>query len=250
MNSNINLVSVIIPYFKKKKFIKKTINSVKNQTFKSLEIIIIYDDEDLTDLRYIKQIKKNDKRIKLIINKKNLGAGRSRNLGIRRSNGKYIAFIDADDLWKKNKIKSQLDYMRINKFEISHTSYEILKKKQLKKKILIAKTFNNYKELLSSCDIGLSTVLLKRKIITKYCKFPNLKTKEDFILWLLILKKKITIGGFNQNLTTWRKLDYSLSSSVIQKLKDGFSVYNKYMKFNYLKSLFYLLILSLNSLKK
>ena len=250
MNNDLNLVSVIIPYYKKKKFIKETINSIKNQTYKNLEIIIIYDDEDLTDLEYIKKLKKSDKRIKIIINKINLGAGRSRNLGIKKSSGRYIAFLDADDLWKKNKIKLQLNFMRVNKFDISHTTYEILKKKKSKKRIIMAKTFNNYKELLPSCDIGLSTVLLKKKIITKNCKFSNLKTKEDFVLWLLILKKKIIIGGFNKTLTTWRKLDGSLSSSVIQKLKDGFIVYNKYMKFNFLKSLFYLLILSINFLKK
>ena len=113
-----------------------------------------------------------------------------------------------------------------------------------------AKTFQDYKELLFSCDIGLSTVMLKKKLITNNCKFPNLKTKEDFALWLLILKKNITIGSLDKNLTNWRKLGDSLSSSVIQKLRDGFILYNNYMKFNYLKSLWFLLILSVNSLKK
>ncbi len=98
------LVSVIIPYYKKKDFIKKTINSIKNQTYKNLEIIIIYDDEDHSDLKLIKKLKNLDDRIKIIVNKKSLGAGRSRNIGINISKGKFIAFLDADDLWEKKKL--------------------------------------------------------------------------------------------------------------------------------------------------
>ena len=245
-----DLVSVIIPYFRKKKFIEKTINSIKTQTHKNLEIIIVYDDEDRSDLNLINKIKNSDKRIKLIINKKSLGAGRSRNVGIKKSKAKYIAFLDADDLWKKNKVKSQLEYMIKNNFKISHTTYEILKKNQKSKKIMKAKIFRDYKQLLFSCDIGLSTVMLKKSLITKNCQFPKLKTKEDFVLWLLILKKNIVIGALDKNLTIWRKLDDSLSSSILQKLKDGFSLYNRYMKFNFLKSFFYLVILSINFLRK
>ena len=244
------LVSIIIPYYKKKSFIKKTIKSIKSQTYKFLEIIIIYDDADQSELKILKEIKKNDKRIRLIINKKSLGAGVSRNIGISIAKGEYLAFIDADDLWKKNKIETQLQFMIDNKLKISHTSYEILKQKQTYKKIIKAKNFTNYKELLFSCDIGLSTVMMKKNLINDLCKFPNTKTKEDFVLWLLILKKKIKIGALDKNLTTWRDIPNSLSSSVIQKLKDGYYVYNYYMKFNIFKSLFYLLILSFNSLKK
>ena len=104
------------------------------------------------------------------------------------SKARYIAFLDADDFWKKNKIELQLKFMIQNNLEISHTSYEILKKNQKNKKIMKAKNFKNYRQLLFSCDIGLSTVMLK-KLITKNCRFPKLKTKEDFVLWLLILKK-------------------------------------------------------------
>jgi teichuronic acid biosynthesis glycosyltransferase TuaG len=242
-------VSVIVPYYKKKNFIKKTINSIKFQSYKNLEIIIIYDDEDRNDIKFIKQIQSSDNRIKLILNKKTLGAGLSRNIGIQKAKGKYIAFLDADDLWKKNKIQLQLKHMIKNNFEVCHTTYEILYKNE-KKKIMQAKIFKDYKDLLFSCDIGLSTVMLKKKLITNNCKFPDLKTKEDFVLWLLILKKNITIGSLDRNLTTWRKLDNSLSSSVFQKLRDGFKLYKDYMKYSYIRSLIYLFILSLNSLKK
>ena len=98
-----DLVSVIIPYFIKKNFIRETLNSVINQTYKNLEIIIVYDDEDKSDLAYIKELIKVDERIILYTNQVSLGAGKSRNLGIEKSNGTYVAFIDADDLWEKSK---------------------------------------------------------------------------------------------------------------------------------------------------
>ena len=210
----------------------------------------MFDDNEHTDLEFIKKIQKSDKRIKLIVNSKQLGAGFSRNIGIKHSRSNYVAFIDADDLWKKNKIKLQLEFMIKNRLLISHTSYEILKKNQKNKKILRAKSYTDYKQLLSSCDIGLSTVMLNKNIISKKCQFPKLKTKEDFVLWLLILKRNIKIGGLNINLTKWRKLRNSLSSSIYQRLKDGFTLYNEYMKFNILKSFLYLFILSVNSYKK
>ncbi len=244
------LVSVVVPYFKKKEFIEKSINSIKYQTHKKLEIIIIYDDKDHSDLKLINKIKNSDKRIKLIINKKTLGAGKSRNIGIQKAKARYIAFLDADDFWKKNKIEKQLKFMMKNDLKISHTSYEVLKGDQKSKKIMKAKTFKDFKKLLLSCNIGLSTVILKKNLITKNCQFPNLKTKEDFVLWLLILKKNITIGALDKNLTTWRKLGNSLSSSVFQKIKDGYTLYREYMKFSILKSIFLLIMLSLNSLRK
>ena len=93
-----NLVSVIIPYFKKRKFFLTTLKSVLNQSYKNFEIIIVYDDEDLSEYNFLKKVIKNKKKIKLFKNKKNLGVGLSRNYGIKKSKGKYIAFIDADDL--------------------------------------------------------------------------------------------------------------------------------------------------------
>ncbi len=245
-----DLVTVIIPYFKKKKFIKETLKSVLTQTYKKLEIIIIYDDEDQSDLKYIKKLKNLDKRIRIIINKNSLGAGRSRNIGIKKSRGNYISFIDADDIWKRRKIEYQIDFMKKQNYSISHTDYTIVNKKKSKIGFRKARTFENIHQLLKSCDIGLSTVIVNKKIFNNNCLFPNLKTKEDFVLWLKILKKKEKIGALNINLMFWRKLENSLSASVIQKLLDGFKVYSVYMNFNWIKSLYFLICLSVNFLKK
>ena len=242
-------ISVIIPYFKKKNFIKKAINSVLSQSFKKFEIIIIYDDNNKKDLDFIKKLKNFDKRIKLIINEKNIGAGYSRNKGIKLSNAEYICFLDADDTWKKNKLKKQLEFMKREKIFFSHTSYEIINTNNEVISFRKARKFSKVDDLLPSCDIGLSTVMIKRSILNGL-KFPKLRTKEDFVLWLKLLKKGIKIYPLDQKLTKWTKDPYSLSSNTIQKLKDGFKVYNQYMKFDYIKSLYFLFLLSCNYLKK
>ena len=140
--------------------------------------------------------------------------------------------------------------MRMNEHRASHTSYKIIDSKNKTIGSGKARNFIKVEDLLKSCDIGLSTVLLEKKILLETGMFHKTKTKEDFILWLKILSKKIKIASLDQNLTAWRKTKGSLSSSIIQKLYDGFIVYNKHMKFNYIKSIYYLIILSLNSLKK
>ena len=127
-----DLVSVIIPYYKKRNFVKETIVSVINQSYDNLEILIIYDDTNLNDLEFLQEISKLDKRIKIINNNKRLGAGLSRNKGIEQSNGKYIAFIDADDTWAPDKLKDQISFMKkiIIKYLI-HLILLLMKKKKL-----------------------------------------------------------------------------------------------------------------------
>ena len=138
------LVSVIIPYYKKKAFFRKTLRSVINQTLKDFEIIIIYNDKDDAEINFVKKLIKNKKRIKLFIKKQKLGAGIARNFGIKKSKGKYVAFLDADDVWKKNKLELQLKFMEINKFDISHTSYVAIKKKKLLSSLNHTKIIKNY----------------------------------------------------------------------------------------------------------
>ena len=245
-----DLVSVIIPYYKKKDFIIETVESVLNQSYSKIEILIIYDDEDKNDLFFLKRKFQHEVKIKIYENDKNIGAGLSRNKGINFSEGKYIGFIDADDLWDKDKVFTQISYMKEFNLNISHTSYKIIDENNQIKSSRIAREFNNYKDLLKSCDIGLSTVMLDKKIISEKKKFPNLKTKEDFVLWLKILQSGITIGALKKDLSYWRKTKNSLSSSIIQKLFDGYKVYRKYMGYNQFKSFYLLMCLSVNYLKK
>ena len=243
------LVSVIIPYFKKIDYIKKSINSILSQTFKDFEIILIYDDSELSDLSEIKREFNQNSKIKIIRNSNNLGAGISRNIGIENSTGKIIAFLDADDFWLPQKLEKQINFMIENKFDFTFCDYE--KKISSKKTINVKSKKNklNYNDLINSCDIGLSTVLLNKEII-KNELFPKLKTKEDYVAWLKITKENIYAYNLNESLVIWNNVENSLSSNFFQKISDGFKVYYIYEKFNILKSLYYLFKLSINSLKK
>ena len=157
-----DLVSIIIPYYKKRKFIKETLESVFNQSYKLNEVILIYDDVNREDLSYIKKITLK-KKIKIILNKVNLGVALSRNKGINQSRGQYLAFIDSDDVWHKHKIKYQINFMKKNNYQISHTSYQIIDKfVNITEKRKAAKKIT-YNDLLYSCDIGLSSVVIKKK---------------------------------------------------------------------------------------
>ena len=243
------LISIIIPYYKKKKFFQKTIKSVLKQTHKNFEIILIYDDVDKTELPFVKLTLRKIKNVKIIINKKNFGAGYSRNIGIKKSNSRLIAFLDYDDTWHKDKLKKQIKFMKMKKVDFSFTDYSIIDKNEKKIKIIKAPKIITYQNLLFSCDIGLSTVMINARLLKKE-KFPNLKTKEDYLLWIKLSKKKIKMLGINETLASWRKTNNSLSSSIIQKLKDAFLVYNYHLKFNFLKSLILVFLLSINSLTK
>tara|TARA_B100000989_G_scaffold151771_1_gene113245 strand:+ start:105 stop:848 length:744 start_codon:yes stop_codon:yes gene_type:complete len=245
-----DLVSVIIPYFKKKDTVLGSINSVLNQTYKNFEIIIVYDDESKSEWNFIKELKNIDHRISVIQNKQKKGAGKSRNVGIQNSNGKFVAFLDADDKWQSNKLTKQIEFMKLNNCDISHTSYSIVDKSQKVLGIRRARNFFDLKDLLKSCDIGTSTVIIKKHLINDYIQFASLTTKEDFVLWLKLLKQNNKIYGLNEILTSWTKSSSSLSTSTIQKVLDGFSVYHKYMNFSYIKSIYYLLCLSVNFLRK
>ena len=247
MKENI-IISIIIPYYKNKNFITKTINSLLYQTYKKFEILIIYDDENIDDLLFLKKNFSKIKKIKIIQNKKNIGAGAARNIGINFANGKYVAFIDSDDYWHRDKLRIQLKYMIKNRLNFSHTSYFIVNEQNKVIGKRIAKKIN-YKMLLKSCDIGLSTVMINKNLLKKN-KFPNIKTKEDYVLWLKILKKKQYAYPINDYLTYWRDTDNSLSSNKLQKIYDGYKVYRKYLKFSPFKSIIYLFLLSVNFLKK
>ena len=242
-----SLISVIMPYRQKKEYVHNAIKSVMGQTYKKFELIIIFDDEKKDDLNFIKSITKNKKKIKIIINKKNIGAGAARNKGIRKAKGKYIAFIDSDDFWKPNKLEKQIKFIESNKYKFIFSSYLI--KNGNKLKIRYAKKKLNYNDLLKSCDIGLSTVMLEKSIVPNNV-FPKLNTKEDYVAWLKICKKRITAHGQKDILVIWNNTKNSLSKPLMRKLIDAFKVYYSYEKLSLITSLIYVFRLSLNYLIK
>lgn len=250
-------VTIIIPYKNNLKYLFLALKSILNQTYKNYKILVIYDDENKSDLVLLKKfiIKKKKKfkfSIKILVNNRNLGAGESRNKGIKHCKTKYIAFLDSDDFWHKSKLKAQIEFMKRNNLVISHTSYlgindnaDILYKR-------IAKKVINFNDLIRSCDIGLSTVMLNTNFIKKNkLLFPHdIITKEDYVLWLRIIRKSKYIQGLNKNLTYYRKTKNSLSSNIFMNLYNGYNVYRKFMKYNFITSCFCLLRLSINYLIK
>jgi teichuronic acid biosynthesis glycosyltransferase TuaG len=239
-----SLISVVIPYYKKKPYIYKTIKSVLEQSYKKIEIIIVYDDSEIDDLIYLKQIIKDNKKIRLYKNNKNIGAAKSRNIGIKHANGDFIALVDSDDLWVKKKLDLQISFMKKNNLLFSYTAYKIIDDSGCIGVRSVKKSLN-YNDLLKSCDIGLSTVIF-HKSLKNLIVFPNLKTKEDYVVWLSLAKKNVIIKGLNKQLTSWRKVKNSLSESIFQKIIDGYRVYKIYEGYSLFYSLYRLLVLSYN----
>jgi len=247
--NNTFLVSIVMPYYKKELYVDESIQSILNQSYKNFELILVND--DIENKNFINRVSNLDQRIRLIHNDKNLGAGLSRNKAIALSKGEYIAFCDSDDLWKKDKLELQLNFMKKFNLNFSFTSYDIIDENNKFIKIRRAPYFVDFKKLRNSCDIGLSTIITKRNIFedNKY-QFSNLKTKEDYVLWLKLAQSGVEMKGFDQNLTSWRKSKNSLSSSIFQKLIDGYRVYRIHLGYGRFKSLFYLMILSINFVLK
>ena len=225
-----NFISIIIPYHKKKFFFKETIQSINNQSYKNFEVIIIYDDTDKSELNYVKKIINNFKfKKKLIINNKIIG--------------------DADDLWNKDKLKIQLRFMKDENILFSHSNYLIIN--HASKKIGSFKVPKNisYSQLIKSCDIGLSSVMISKLLIKKNL-FSNLKTKEDYLLWIKLISHLKNFKSINENLIYWRHLKNSLSSSSVQKIDDAFKLYRYHLNFSFLFSIFCTLRLSFYALIK
>ena len=243
------LVSVVITYYKKKNYIKKTLSSIFNQSYKNFELIFIYDDENIQDFKFIKKLLLKFKKKKIILNKKNIGVSKSRNKALKNCKGNYIALIDADDIWKKNKLDKQILFMEKNLAIFSFTSYNIIDDKDhiIKKRLVCSNP--TYKNLLKKNVIGLSTVVFSRKIL-KHIKFPNLKTQEDFEVWLRLLRRGYNLSHIPSTLSSWRFTKDSLSSNNLQKIIDAFKLYYFFQKKNLILSVYSVLVLGYNKLFK
>lgn len=222
------LVSVITPLYNSEKFIEETIKSVLDQTYTNWEMIIIDDCSEDRSVEIVEKYQQKENRIKLLKNKENLGVAESRNEGIKYAKGKYIAFLDSDDLWKKDKLKKQIFFMEENKYNFSYTKFEKIDEKgrrlNIYSKVL---TRIQYKDLLYENIIGCLTVIYNKK------KLGNLFMKkmlvgEDYTLWLDILKKEKYSYGLSENLAEYRVRKKSLSKNRIKTIKNLYIMYRKY----------------------
>jgi len=241
------LVSIIIPYYQCKDYISKSVNSVINQTYKNWELIIIDDENTKSSESLLNKIKSKHNNIKIFYTKANVGVGLARNLGIKKSKGTFVAFLDSDDYWHKNKLNKQIIFLKKNNADICYTGYSAFYNNKISYKP-ITPSFINYENFLKECPVCCSSVLIKKKILQKF-KFKNYKNKEDYELWLRMAKKNIFFG-LKEYLTFYRIRKGSLSSFHLTKLINAFNIYKEQFGFKFFFISFCVARLYINALKK
>jgi len=238
-------IDIILPNYNSSQFIIRTIKSILNQTYKSWKLIIVDDFSNKETKDILKKFSKKNK-IKIYWSNKNRGAGYSRNYAIKKSNSPYLAFIDSDDVWKKDKLKKQINFMKKNNCSFSYTNYETFGDKS--KKINNPLKFS-YSSFIKNTSIATSTMMVKRKEINNI-KFTNTKICEDYFFKCKLLKKVNFALCLNQYLTKYRVRKGSLQSSNLKNFYWIWKINRDFNKLNFLNNLISLFFISFNSLKK
>lgn len=176
-------VDIILPNYNSSDHIKETLKSIIYQTFTNWNLIIVDDCSDEKTLNILKKFVKN-KKIKIYWMKKNRGAGYCRNYAIKKSKSQYLAFIDSDDLWEKDKLETQIRFMKHNDYAFTYTNYKTIGKKI--KFISPPKEFD-FNKFIHNTSICTSTMVIKRSII-KNAEFTNSIICEDYFFKCKILK--------------------------------------------------------------
>lgn len=245
-----DLVSIITPAYNGEKYIAETIESVLAQTYQHWEMLIVNDYSTDNTIQIVQSYAAKDKRIKLLNLNQNSGVVVARNTAIQNAKGRYIAFLDSDDLWKKEKLKKQLEFMQQNGYAFMFTAYEHFKdnKENIQNKVEAPSSLN-YKQALKGNQIGCLTVMLDRKQI-KNIEFSQQK-HEDYILWLNILKQGITAYGIQESLALYRTGNSkSISGNKLQSALWTLKVYRESQKLPLLKSMYYMWFYVVNGLRK
>ncbi len=237
-------IDIILPNFNSSDYIKETIKSIINQTFKNWRLIIVDDCSDKKTKAILRKFSKN-KKIKIFWLKKNKGAGYCRNYAIKKSKSLYLAFIDSDDLWAKDKLETQLRFMENNNYLFTYTNYETFGKRT--KFVSPAKEYD-FKKFVRDTSICTSTMIIKRNIL-KNIEFTNTIICEDYFFKCKVLNvcNAYCLDDF---LTKYRIRNNSLQSSSLKNFYWIWKINKEYNKFNFVENFLSLLFISLNSLKK
>ncbi len=244
-----DLVSIITPAYNAEKYLKQTIESVLAQDYKNWELLIIddcsHDSSELIAIEY----KKLDERIKLISLEKNSGVAYARNIGIMAAKGRYIAFLDSDDMWCPNKLSKQIEFMEKNEYAFTFSGYEWIDYGGKKlNKIVHVPTKVDYKRLLNGNPIGCLTVIVDKNKISKI-EMPNVR-HEDYATWLTLANSGIAAYGINENLAMYRKTNNSLSSNKIKAISWTWNIYRTNEKLGFLTSVKCLVMYMFNTTLK
>lgn len=235
-------VSIIVPVYNVEKFIEETIDSVRKQTFENWELLLVLDGcTDNTEAviqAYCETVK--DDRIRLIRQPENMGAAQARNRGVREATGRYIAYLDSDDLWRKDKLSLQLAFMEEKKAAFSFTGYEFADEhaKGLGK-IVRVPAYMQYRDALKNTTIFTTTVMFDTaRIDRSLLEMPQIKS-EDTALWWKVLRNGYTAYGLDENLALYRRAGRTLSSNKLEAIRRIWNLYRKAEGLPVYRSLYY-----------
>lgn len=233
-----DLVSIIMPTYNSSKTIISSVKSVLAQKYENWELLITDDCSSDNTLDIILNLSKSDERIKVFSLNENSGAGAARNNSIEKSKGRFIAFLDSDDMWCDDKLLRQVDFMLTGHYGLTYTAYsKINSEGQIKKEIRPPSKIN-YNELLKSNVIGCLTAMYDVSILGKVY-MPLIRKRQDMALWLNILKKIDFAYCLNENLAFYREGHSSLSSNKFKVLKSQWSFYRDHLELNYPLAMYY-----------
>ena len=245
-----HLISIILPTYNSETFISETIFSVINQTYQNWELIIIDDCSTDNSMSIVDSFSKNEKRIKFFKNKTNNGAAISRNIGLENSSGRFISFIDSDDVWELNKLEIQIKFMIVNNYAISFTEYNLIDEKgiSLNKTIKVVNEIDYY-GYLKNTIIGMSTSMIDLTKTEKF-EFKNIRTRQDTYLWITLLKRGLIAQGLNKTLVNYRVRKDSISANKYKAAKQVWKLYYNLEKLGLIKSSYYFSCYIFNAIKK
>lgn len=230
------LVSIVVPVYNAENYIESTVESVKNQTYDNWELILVENGSTDGTVEILKNFR--DERIHCIFAEGNIGAARARNLGVKNATGRFVAYIDADDLWLEDKLAKQIEYMTREGIGFGFTGYEFGDENAVPTgRIVKVPERISYKQALKNTTIFTSTVIFDTTIVPKdKIEMPVIKS-EDTALWFKLLREGYVAGGLNENLTIYRRPANSLSSNKLEAVRRIWNLYRRSEHLNFFYSL-------------
>lgn len=234
-NKKEELVSIIMPAYNCGDFIGIALDSVINQSYKNWELIVVDDASTDNTAGVVDKYTKKDSRIKYHRLDKNSGAAVARNTAVKLARGKYMAFIDSDDIWFPEKLTKQISFMDENDYLATCTSYTKIDEegKYLNKTVGVRKK-SSYDDILKKCP-GNSTVIYNAEAIGKIT-IPNIRKRNDYVMWLSVVKKTGMIYGIEEPLASHRIREGSLSKKKVDLVGYHWKVYRDIEELSLLKS--------------
>lgn len=243
------LVSVITPTYNAAKFIRNTIDSVKQQTYPHWELLLI-DDCSTDETVQIIQEELKDSRIHLITLTHNGGAAVARNTGITAAKGRYIAFLDSDDLWLPQKLEKQVQFMQEKDIAFSFSRYGIIREDGTDTQFVVKIPSQiDYRGLLKNTIIGCLTVMLDTEKLG-LVQMPNIRTRQDTAMWLQILKRGYVAYGMQEELSKYRKVGGSISSNKWKAAQKTWKLYREIERLSLVRAGWCFLHYAWNAFKK